>query len=181
MIKILGIAGSLRKDSFNLKTLHAAKACLPVGVELEICTLHHIPLFNQDEEDTPSFELSEFKRKISQADAILFSSAEYNYSIPGVLKNAIDCASRPYGQSVWRGKPAAIIGASVGLLGTARMQYHLRQVLGSQNMPVVNSPEVMIGNAHNAFDEQGYFKNAETANLVSKLLLALVELVNKNK
>ena len=154
-LRFLGIPGSLRRSSYNRAALVAAQSLLPPGVSLEIFDLEGIPLFNQDMEAEPVPRLIEFKKVIREADAIVFATPEYNYSIPGVLKNAIDCASRPFGESAWSGKPVAVMGASVGLFGSARAQYHLRQVFTTLDMFPVNQPEVMIGNAGKAFDAQG--------------------------
>lgn len=128
----------------------------------------------------PPAPVLEFKKRILAADAILFATPEYNYSVPGALKNAIDWASRPYDDNVWLGKPAAIMGASVGSLGTARAQYHLRQILVSLNMPVVNQPEVMIGNAAQAFNQNGKLTNDTTRQFIQQLLIALVHLAKIN-
>jgi chromate reductase len=117
----------------------------------------------------------ELKRRVREADAILFVTPEYNYSIPGVLKNAIDWASRPYGESAWSGKPAAIMGASIGAIGTARAQYHLRQMMVFLNMFPVNQPEVMIGNAADRFDANGNLTDDATKDYIRKLLQVLVE------
>ena len=117
----------------------------------------------------------ELKRSIRAADAILLVTPEYNYSIPGVLKNAIDWASRPYGDNSWDGKPVAVMGASLGPLGTARAQYHLRQVFVFLNMHAVNKPEVMISAAAERFDEQGNLKDENTRKLIRRLLESLVE------
>ena len=179
-IKILGIVGSLRKQSYNRLALQAAQELVPEGVSLTLCELHDIPLFNQDDEVSPAAGVLAFRRQILEADAILFCTPEYNYSIPGVLKNAIDWASRPSGQSVFIGKPGAIMGASPSLLGTARAQYQLRQVLVSQNMSVVNAPEVMIASAHQCFDEQGKLINQATKEHIQKLLASLVALAQRN-
>jgi len=180
-IKILGVVGSLRKDSYNHFALRAAQELLPEGAVLDLVELHGIPVFNQDDEMTPSASVLAFKKQILVADAILFATPEYNYSVPGGLKNAIDWASRPYGDSVWLGKPAAIMGASVGSLGTARAQYHLRQILVSLNMPVVNQPEVMIGNAAKAFSLDGKLTDDKTKQVIQQLLIALVTLAKSNQ
>ncbi len=127
-ITILGIAGSLRRQSYNRAALRAATELVPKGVTLDIFELDGIPGFNEDEEQNPPANVVELKRRIRAADAILIATPEYNYSVPGVLKNAIDWTSRPYGDSAWAGKPASIMGASVGTVGTARAQYHLRQM-----------------------------------------------------
>jgi len=128
---------------------------VPDGATVEIFDLEGIPGFNQDDEKNPPAKIAEFKARIREADAILFVTPEYNYSIPGVLKNAIDWASRPYGDSAWNGKPAAIMGASMGAIATARAQYDLRKMMVFLNMFPINQPEVMIGNAGEKFDEQG--------------------------
>jgi chromate reductase, NAD(P)H dehydrogenase (quinone) len=170
MASILGIAGSLRRDSFNKAALRAAQKLVPQGVTLEIFELDGIPLFNQDEEKNPPAKVAELKSKIRAADAILICTPEYNYSIPGVLKNAIDWASRPYGDSAWAKKPVAIMGASPGALGTARAQYHLRQMFVFLDMYAVNQPEVMIANAAQRFDAQGNLTDETSKKLIQQLL-----------
>src|SRR5712671_5742095 len=151
-INILGIAGSLRRQSYNRSALRAAKQLAPEGVTIDIFELDGIPGFNEDDEQNPPAKIVELKKRIRAADGLLFVTPEYNYSVPGVLKNAIDWASRPYGDSAWSGKPAAIMGASVGAIGTARAQYHLRQIMVFLNMFPLNQPEVMIGQAATRFD-----------------------------
>ena len=179
--KILGINGSLRKQSFNRMALVAAQKLVPAGAELDIYDLHGIPLFNQDEEKNPVAEVTKFKTAIRAADAILIGTPEYNYSIPGVLKNAIDQAGRPYGDSAWAGKTVAMIGASVGILGTARAQYHLRQTFVFLNMVPVNQPEVFIREAANKFDAQGNLTDDAAKKLIGQLLENLVALAKKLK
>src|SRR5579863_3885698 len=142
-INILGIAGSLRRESYNRAALRAAKQLVPEGVSLDIFELDGIPAFNQDEEKNTPAKVSELKQRIRAADALLIVTPEYNCSVPGVLKNAIDWATRPYGDNAWSGKPAAIMGASPGMLGTARAQNHLRQVLVGLNVFTINQPQVM--------------------------------------
>lgn len=171
---ILGIAGSLRKESYNRALLRAAQELTPEGARIETLELDGVPLFNQDEEANPHPKVVEMKQRIRAADAILFVTPEYNYSIPGVLKNAIDCASRPYGDSAWDGKPVAIMGASVGAIGTARAQYHLRQTFVFLNMHPVNQPEVMVGSAQKRFDQEGKLTDETTKKLVQQLLAGLV-------
>lgn len=180
-IKILGIVGSLRKSSYNRSALIAAQELVPDGAVLELVELHDIPVFNQDDEMAPPASVRDFKQRILAADAILFATPEYNYSLPGGLKNAIDWASRPYGENAWQGKAAAMMGASIGNLGTARAQYHLRQVLVTLNMPVVNQPEVMIGNAALRFDDDGKLSDEPTRQHIQKLLHALVQLAKLNQ
>lgn len=175
-VRILGVAGSLRRESYNRSALRAAIDLAPPGTQLETFELDEIPIFNQDHEHDPPFAVSDFKRRIRDADAILFVTPEYNYSIPGVLKNAIDWASRPYGDSAWNGKAVAVMGASPGVIGTARAQYHLRQTFVFLNMFAVNQPEVMIGRAHERFDEQGNLKDETSRKFIGELLQNLVNL-----
>jgi len=175
-IRILGIVGSLRKDSYNRFALNAAQELLPPNTELNVVDLHGIPIFNQDDENAPPAAVLEFKQKILTADAILFATPEYNYSLPGGLKNAIDWASRPYGQSAWQGKTTAIMGVSIGNFGTARAQYELRKILVALDVPVVVQPEVMIGNAAERFDQNGQLTDERSRQLIAKLLATLVRL-----
>jgi len=175
-IKILGIVGSLRKGSYNHFALKAAQELLPDGAVLTLAELHGIPVFNQDDEMAMPAAVLEFKRQILAADAILFATPEYNYSVAGALKNAIDWASRPYGKSAWTGKPAALMGASPGSLGTVRAQYHLRQILVSLDMPTLNQPEVMISNAAKCFDPDGRLTDEAARQSIKLLLAALVQL-----
>jgi chromate reductase len=144
---ILGFVGSLRRESYNRSAMRAAAQLVPADARIEVFELDGIPGFNQDDEQHPPAKVVELKGRIRAADAMLFVTPEYNYSIPGVLKNAIDWASRPYGDNAWSGKPAAIMGASIGAIGTARAQYHLRQVFVFLNVYAINQPEVMIGHA----------------------------------
>jgi chromate reductase len=173
-LKILGIAGSLRRQSYNRAVLAAATRLAPTGSTVETFDLAGIPPFNEDDEFNPPAAVVDFKTRIREADAILFVTPEYNYSVPGVLKNAIDWASRPYGDNAWFGKPAAIMGASIGSLGTARAQYHLRQMFVFLNVFPVNQPEVMIGNAASKFDEAGHLTDQTSRRLIRELLQELV-------
>lgn len=173
-LRILGIAGSLREKSYNRAALRAAQRLAPEDAMIETFEIRDTPPFNQDHEANPPALVTDFKARIRAADAILFVSPEYNYSIPGVLKNAIDWAARPYGQSAWNGKPVAVMGASTGMLGTARMQYHLRQCFIFLNMYPLNQPEVMIANCAQRFDEQGNLVDEPTRELIRKFLKALV-------
>jgi chromate reductase, NAD(P)H dehydrogenase (quinone) len=173
---ILGIAGSLRKGSFNRLTLRAAQELAPEGARVETFEIDGLPGFSQDDESNPPAQVVELKERIRSADAILFATPEYNYSVPGVLKNAIDWASRPYGDSAWNGKPVAVMGATAGTLGTARAQYHLRQMFVFLNMFAVNQPEVMIAHAHKKFDEQGHLTDETSRSLIGKQLEELVRL-----
>jgi chromate reductase len=176
-LTILGIAGSLRKNSYNRGALRAAQGLAPENATVEIFEIDGIPGFNQDEEKNPPAKVSELKARIRSADAILLVTPEYNYSVPGVLKNAIDWASRPYGDSAWNGKPVAIMGASGGQLGTARAQYHLRQCFVFLNMDAVNQPEVMIGSAAQRFDGEGNLTDDKAKDLIRQLLQNLAQKV----
>lgn len=173
-LTILGIAGSLRKASYNRGALRAAQQLAPADVKIEIFELDGIPVFNQDDDTKPPEKVVQFKARIRAADAILICTPEYNYSIPGMLKNAIDWASRPYGDSAWDGKPVAIMGASPGMFGTARAQYHLRQCFVFLNMCPLCRPEVMIAKADERFDEQGNLTDEDTQQRIRKLIEALV-------
>jgi chromate reductase, NAD(P)H dehydrogenase (quinone) len=178
-LKMLGIAGSLRKGSFNRLALKAAQGLVPAGGTLDIFDLPDLPGFNQDQEKTPPAAVTEMKAKIRAADAILLVTPEYNYSVPGVLKNAIDWCARPYGDSAWKGKPVAVMGASTGVLGTARAQYHLRQTLVFLDMPAVNQPEVMISGAANKFDQSGNLTDDTAKKLIGQLLTNLCDLARR--
>jgi chromate reductase len=151
----------------------------PQDAAVEVFELDGIPGFNQDEEKNPPAKVAELKQRVRSADAILLVTPEYNYSVPGVLKNAIDWASRPYGDSAWNGKPVAIMGASIGTFGTARAQYHLRQTFVFLNMFPINQPEVMIGNAAERFDAQGNLTDEPTKDHIRRLLQNLVQWTNR--
>jgi chromate reductase, NAD(P)H dehydrogenase (quinone) len=172
-VRIIGIAGSLRQGSYNRALLRAAQALAPQGVKLDSFDLEGVPPYNQDIETRPPAAVTELKRRVRAADAVLFVTPEYNYSIPGVLKNAIDWASRPYGDSAWRGKPVAVMGASIGALGTARAQYHLRQCFVFLDMHAINGPEVMLAHAVKHFDEEGRLTDENSKKLVRELLTKL--------
>lgn len=149
------VIGSLRKDSFNRKLATAIKKLFPAGFSFTEVRIDDLPLYNQDNDGSPSAEVNRLKADIKAAQALLFFTPEYNRSIPGVLKNAIDHASRPYGQSVWDGKPAGVIGISVGPIGTAAAQQHLRNILAYLNVPTLGQPEAFIQNKEGLFEEAG--------------------------
>jgi len=180
-IRVLGFAGSLRKGSFNRALLGAAGELLPENMHLDTFDLEGIPLFNQDLELQPSGRLQEFKARIRRADGVLIVTPEYNYSIPGVLKNAIDAASRPYGDNAFKGKPAAIMGTSVGMLGTSRAQYHLRQCCVFLDMYPLNAPEVMVPFAEKAFDAGGRLVDGKARDLVAAQLRAFADWILRLK
>jgi chromate reductase len=172
-ISIFGFAGSLRKGSYNKSLLRTAAELLPPNIELEIFDLEGIPPFNQDLEQQPPEKVKEFKAKIKAADALLIATPEYNYSLPGVLKNAVDWGSRPYGDNAFEDKPLAIMGASPGTIGTARAQYHLRQTCVFLNMHPLNKPEVMVTFAQDKVDKEGRFTDQKTRDFVKDLLISL--------
>jgi chromate reductase len=180
-VKILGIAGSLRKGSYNRAALRAAKQLAPENSAIEVFELNDIPPYNSDNENPQPKIILEFKNKIRSADAILFVTPEYNYSIPGVLKNAIDWASRPYGDSAWEGKPVGIMGASTGMIGSARAQYHLRQTFVFLDMYALNRPEIMIANATDKFDEDGNLTDSSTRERIKEFMEALINWSVKHK
>jgi chromate reductase len=180
-VHLLGFAGSLRKQSYNRAILAAALEMVPDAASLEIFDLEGIPPFNQDLELQPPDKVKEFKARIRAADAILIATPEYNYSIPGVMKNAIDWASRPYGDNAFDGKPVAMMGASIGTLGTARAQYHLRQSFVFLNMCPMNQPEVMVSFAQDKVDSSGRLTDEKTRKKIRELLESLVAWTKRTK
>jgi chromate reductase len=179
--KILAFAGSLRKGSYNKALVRAAVELAPENVVMEVFDLEGIPPYNQDLENTPPERVTEFKDKIKSADALLIATPEYNYSVSGVLKNAIDWASRPKTGNPLEGKPVAIMSASIGRLGGARAQYHLRQSFVFLNMHPVNQPEVMLPSAADNIDANGRLTNEQTRQLIRQLLEARVVWTEKLK
>lgn len=175
-MKILGISGSLRKNSFNTALLRTAQQMGLAGMEIEIADLTGIPPYNEDVYGNgfPA-PVETFRGQIAAADGLLIATPEYNYSFSGVLKNAIDWASRPPEQP-FNGKAVALMGASAGRLGTARAQYHLRQVFIFLNGHVLNKPEVMVGGAGQAFDENGTLLDDGAKDLISQLLVSLQDM-----
>jgi chromate reductase len=174
-VRMLGIAGSLRRGSYNQAALRAAKLLVPENSEIDLFPLDGIPMFNEDDEKRPRSSVVELKKRIRRADALLIVTPEYNYSIPGVFKNAIDWACRPHGDSARSGKAAAIMGASPSAIGTARAQYHLRQILVALNLFTLNQPEVVIADAAHRFDENGNLIDEPTKQLIQELLKNLVD------
>jgi chromate reductase len=179
-MKLIAIVGSLRKDSVNRKAVRAFQEELPSGTEIEYAEIGSIPHYNQDDQEK-SFPASVTKlaEQIKNADGVIFATPEYNYSVPGVLKNALDWVSRVPNQP-FSGKTALIIGASPGNLGTARAQYHLRQIGVFLNINFLNRPEVMIGSAYGKFDESGKLTDASTREFLKKAGQALVDAI-KNR
>ena len=180
-LKVLGISGSLRRGSYNTAALRAAISVTPERMAIEPFDIAPIPVYNDDvrQQGFPP-PVEEFRTRIRQADALLIVTPEYNYSIPGVLKNAIDWASRPPDQP-FNGKPIAIMGASPGMLGTARAQYHLRQCFVFLNGLVLNRPEVMIANAPSRFDPEGRLTDEPTLKIIRTLLESLRDWTHRLK
>jgi chromate reductase len=176
-LNVLGIAGSLREGSYNRALLHAAQELAPDNMTITIFDLADIPMYNADDDGSEKPEpVERFKAAIAEAGALLIATPEYNHGIPGVLKNAIDWASRPGGRSPMAGKPTAIMGAATGMWGTIRAQSHLRTVLAAMNTPTVLSPEVLVQGAAEKFDEDGHLVDEATHRFVRELLDNLVEL-----
>lgn len=172
-IKVLAFAGSLRKGSYNKALIRAAVEEAPPTIAIEVYDLEGIPPFNQDFESNPPAKIVEFKQKIREADALLIATPEYNYSVSGVLKNALDCASRPKDDTPLEGKPVAIMSASTGRFGGARAQYQLRQSFVFLNMHPINKPEVMLSDAAHNVDANGKVTNLQTRQLIKQQLEAL--------
>ncbi len=171
MTKIIGISGSLRKKSYNTALLHAAIELLPPGMSLEIANIHEVPLYNGDIEDQGFPKaVTILREQIRAADGILIATPEYNYSMSGVIKNVIDWLSRPASDPVLTGKPLALIGASQGMMGSARAQYHLRQTVVYLDLPVLNRPELFVAFAQNKFDEDLKLTDTPTREILGQLL-----------
>lgn len=175
-MNVLGISGSLRQGSFNTMALRAARKLAPQGMTIQIADIRPIPLYDDDvrARGFPAAVLA-LKEQVRAADAVLIVTPEYNFSIPGVLKNTLDWLSRPP-EPPFDGKTVAIMGASPGPVGTARVQYHLRQVMVFLNAFVVNKPEVFISNAAGKFNEQGELTDETTAKFIGDLLVSLQKL-----
>jgi chromate reductase len=177
--RVAVLVGSLRKESLNRKMARALAAMAPAQLALELVEIGQLPLYNQDDEANPPAPSAAFKKKIADADAVLFVTPEYNRSVPGVLKNAIDIASRPYGQSAWNGKPAGVITVSPGAIGGFGANHHLRQSLVFLNMPVLQQPEAYVGGAGDLFDESGAIRKPETKQFLEKFLAAFATWVER--
>jgi chromate reductase len=172
-LKFFGFAGSLRKGSYNRALLRTAGEVLPPGVTLEVFDLEDIPPFNEDREDPLPDTVKAFKAGLRAADAVVFATPEYNYSVSGVMKNAIDWGTRPGGDNSFEGKPATILSASNGIFGGARAQYHLRQVLVSLNMRPLAKPEMFVTLAPQKFDAQLRLTDGPTLQKLREQMAAL--------
>lgn len=174
------LVGSLRKESLNRKLANALTAMAPSSLKLGIVEIGNLPLYNQDHEADLPPPARDFKQQIAAADAVLFVTPEYNRSVPGVLKNAIDIASRPYGQSAWNGKPGAVISVSPGAIGGFGANQHLRQSMVFLNVPMLQQPEAYIGGAGNMFDDKGNIADDSTREFMNKFLQAFSEWIERN-
>jgi len=176
---VVVIVGSLRKDSLNRKAAHAIAAVAPASLRFEIVDIGQLPFYNQDFDEAPPAAWTAFRDRVRVADAVLFVTPEYNRSVPGVLKNAIDVGSRPYGSSVWSGKPAAIVSVSPGAIGGFGANHHLRQSLVFLDMPAMPQPEAYIGNAGALFDDRGAVTSDDRRKLLEKFAAAFAAWIEK--
>ena len=174
------VVGSLRKASLNRKLALALIAMAPPALALKIVEIGALPLYNQDEDAQMPAPWAEFREQIAACDAVLFVTPEYNRSVPGALKNAIDVGSRPYGKSAWAGKPAAIVSVSPGAAGAFGANHHLRQSLVFLNMPAMQQPEAYIGGADKLFAEDGSISNPSTHEFMTKYLAAFEQWIARN-
>lgn len=175
------LVGSLRKGSYTRMTALALAKLAGDALSLSIVEIGGLPLYNQDLDTTPPKEWQEFRERIRASDAVLFATPEYNRSVPGVLKNAIDVGSRPYGKSAWDGKPAAVISVSPGAMGGFGANHHLRQSLVFLNMPPLQAPEAYIGHANTLFDAEGNLTNDGTREFLRGFLKAFAAWIERNK
>lgn len=178
--RVAVLVGSLRKESLNRKLAQALKALAPPSLQLEIVEIGQLPLYNQDDDASPLPASAAFKQQIKAADALLFVTPEYNRSVPGVLKNAIDIASRPYGQSAWDGKPGAVLSLSPGAIGGFGANHHLRQSLVFLNVPVLQQPEAYVGGAGDLFDTQGGIAKPDSKAFLEKFMASFAAWVETN-
>lgn len=174
------IVGSLRKDSINRKVANAIAELAPESLKLSIVEIGQLPLYNQDLDENPPAAWKEFRERIRSADAVLFVTPEYNRSVPGVLKNAIDVGSRPYGHSAWQGKPAAVVSASPGSIGGFGANHHLRQSLVFLNVPAMQQPEAYLAGADKLFDAQGKLVNGSTRRFLQGFIHSFEEWIKTN-
>jgi chromate reductase len=174
------LVGSLRKESLNRKMARALIAIAPPSLKLEIVEIGQLPLYNQDFDPDPPPEVPAFKQRIQRADAVLFVTPEYNRSVPGVLKNALDVGSRPSGKSAWNGKPVAVVSVSPGAIGAFGANHALRQSFVFLNMPAMQMPEAYIGKAAKLFDDKGELVVDATREFMSKFLQAFAQWIEHN-
>jgi chromate reductase len=169
------LVGSLRKESFNRKMAHVLAEVAPSSLKLEIVEIGNLPLYNQDLDSSPPAEWTAFRERIRRANAVLFVTPEYNRSVPAPLKNAIDVGSRPYGQSVWNGKPGGVVSVSPSAIGAFGSNHHLRQSMVFLNVPMMQQPEAYIGGADKLFDASGKLTNDSTRQFVQNFMQAFAD------
>jgi len=174
------IVGSLRRGSLNRMAAHALIGVAPATLACEIAEIRQLPPYDEDDDAAPPQEWTAFRDKLRAVDAVLFVTPEYNRSVPGVLKNAIDVASRPYGKSAWQGKPAAIVSVSPGAIGAFGSNHHLRQSLVFLDMPCMQQPEAYIGHAAALFDRDGRLINDGTREFFAKFMAAFATWIERN-
>ncbi len=177
--RIAVTVGSLRRESFSRKMANNLIKLAPQTLKLEILEIGELPMYNQDLDDQPPQAWVEFRKRLKSSDGVLFVTPEYNRSVPGVLKNAIDVGSRPYGQSVWQGKPGAVMSVSPGAIGGFGANHHLRQPLVFLNVPVMQQPEAYIGGAGKLFDENDEIVNESSREFVRKFIHAYADWVQR--
>jgi chromate reductase, NAD(P)H dehydrogenase (quinone) len=178
-IDVAALVGSLRRDSFTRRLVRGLSTVAPSGLHIEIVPIGDLALYNQDLEEKPPQPWFDFRARVRCADAVLFATPEYNRSVPGVLKNALDVGSRPYGKSVWNGKPAAVISASPGAVGAFGANHHLRQSLVYLNMPTLDQPEAYVGGIDKAVDENGQFTKEETRKFCATFMSEFERWINR--
>ncbi|GAB2540344.1 NADPH-dependent FMN reductase [Rufibacter soli] len=178
--KIAVFVGSLRKESYNLKTAKALIGLAPEFLSMELVSIANLPMFNEDLEGTPPQEWLDFREKIKASDGVLFLTPEYNRSVPGVLKNALDVGSRPFGKNSWDGKPGGVVSVSIGNISGFGANHHLRQSLVFVNVPTMAQPEAYIGDAANLFDEAGNLTNDSTKEFLRGFMEAFEKWVQTN-
>lgn len=179
MTKVGIIVGSLRENSFSGQIAENVAALFPEGYETEYVEISNLPLYNQDFDENPPAEYTTFRNTVKGLDAILFVTPEHNRSVPAALKNALDTGSRPYGESVWDGKPAAIISQSISNLSGFGANHHLRQSLTFLNMPILQQPEAYLANSADLLDENGKINNEATIQFLQSFVDAFVGLIKK--
>jgi chromate reductase len=173
-MNILALSGSIRKDSYNTHLIEACKELAPAGTTITLAPIDQLPLFNADLEESFPAEATALKKAIEAADGIIIATPEFNRSIPGVLKNAIDWVSRPWGHNSFAGKPVLTMGVSVGRLGAAVAQSHLRQILLYLDAQVIGQPEIYVGPASTVFDASGVLTDQGTKDLLTQALSVLM-------
>jgi chromate reductase len=178
---VVAIVGSLRRESFTRRLVRGLADIAPAALKIEIVEIRDLSLYDQDAEASPPQPWIDFRSRIKRADAVLFATPEYNRSVPGVLKNAIDVGSRPYGSSAWAGKPAALVSVSPGAMGAFGANHHLRQSLVFLDMPTLQQPEAYIGHADKLFDAAGQFVNPATREFGQKFLAAFATWIESQK